>query len=202
MKASSVIELAASQVGVHESPANSNNVKYNTWYYGKEVSGANYPWCAVFISWLFRGNQSLCIKTASCAEMLSWFEKRGQTVRSPMPGDIVFFKYSTNTRRTNHVGIIEKVNGNTLHTIEGNTSLTSNDNGGKVMRRKRTKNIVSYARPAYEADDHVKTVDELAKEVIAGKWGSGNDRRQRLIKAGYDYRAVQDKVNQILKGGS
>lgn len=201
MKASSVIELAVSQIGVHESPANSNNVKYNTWYYGREVFGSNYPWCAVFISWLFRGNQALCIKTASCAEMLAWFEKKGQTVREPRPGDIVFFKYSTNNRRTNHVGIVEKVEGKTIYTIEGNTSLTNNDNGGKVMRRKRTKNIVAYARPAYE-EETPKTIEELAKEVIAGKWGSGNDRRQRLTKAGYDYRAVQDKVNQILKGGS
>lgn len=133
--------------------------------------------------------------------MLAWFEKKGQTAREPRPGDIVFFKYSTNNRRTNHVGIVEKVEGKTIYTIEGNTSITSNDNGGKVMRRKRTKNIVAYARPSYD-EEPLKTIEELAKEVIAGKWGSGNDRRQRLTKAGYDYKAVQDKVNQILKGGS
>ena len=204
MKAKDLIESAVNEIGTKESPANSNRVKYNTWFFnGKEVQGSAYPWCAAFISWLFRGNQSLCVKTASCAEMLAWFERKGQTVRTPKPGDIVFFKYSTNNRKTNHVGLVEKVEGNTLYTIEGNTSLTSNDNGGKVMRRKRTKNIVAYARPAYEVTEEVvKTIDELAKEVIAGKWGSGNDRRQRLTKAGYDYKAVQNRVNQILKGGS
>ena len=44
-----------------------------------------------------------------------------------------------------------------------------------------------------------KTVTELAKEVIAGKWGNGQDRKNRLNAAGYDYTAVQDKVNELLK---
>lgn len=44
-----------------------------------------------------------------------------------------------------------------------------------------------------------KTVTELAKEVIAGKWGNGQDRKNRLTAAGYDYTAVQNKVNELLK---
>ena len=43
-----------------------------------------------------------------------------------------------------------------------------------------------------------KTVDELAQEVIAGKWGNGTDRKERLIAAGHDYKAVQNRVNAIL----
>ena len=43
-----------------------------------------------------------------------------------------------------------------------------------------------------------KTVDELAEEVIDNKWGNGKDRKDRLEKAGYDYDAVQDRVNEIL----
>lgn len=43
-----------------------------------------------------------------------------------------------------------------------------------------------------------KTVDELAREVIAGKWGVNPDRKQRLQAAGYDYKAVQDRVNYLL----
>lgn len=43
-----------------------------------------------------------------------------------------------------------------------------------------------------------KTVDELAKEVIDGKWGSGDERKKRLTDAGYDYDAVQKKVNELL----
>ena len=44
-----------------------------------------------------------------------------------------------------------------------------------------------------------KTITELAKEVIAGKWGNGQNRKNRLTAAGYDYTAVQNKVNELLK---
>lgn len=44
-----------------------------------------------------------------------------------------------------------------------------------------------------------KTVDELAREVIAGKWGNGATRKQKLTAAGYDYSAVQERVNELLK---
>lgn len=44
-----------------------------------------------------------------------------------------------------------------------------------------------------------KTVDELAREVIKGKWGSGAARKNALTNAGYDYNAVQRRVNELLK---
>ena len=43
-----------------------------------------------------------------------------------------------------------------------------------------------------------KSVDELAQEVIDGKWGDGETRKKKLEEAGYDYDAVQDRVNEIL----
>lgn len=205
MNAKQLIDRAKAELGTMESPPNSNNVKYNTWYYGHPVNGASYPWCATFISWLFKPEQGLCKKTASCLEMLEWFEKRGQIVKSPQAGDIVFFKYPTNNRRTNHVGLVVSVNGNVINTIEGNTSTTSQDNGGKVMQRNRYSNIVAYARPKYVQGtltniSERKSIEEIAAEVLAGKWGCGNDRRQRLSNAGYDYKQVQELVNKILKG--
>lgn len=45
-----------------------------------------------------------------------------------------------------------------------------------------------------------KSVDEVAREVIAGKWGNGVKRVYNLTKAGYNYAAVQKRVNEILKG--
>ncbi len=47
-----------------------------------------------------------------------------------------------------------------------------------------------------------KSNEELANEVIAGKWGNGDDRKNRLTSAGYNYSAVQSIVNQKLSGGS
>ena len=44
-----------------------------------------------------------------------------------------------------------------------------------------------------------KSVEAVAKEVIAGKWGKGGDRKKRLQAAGYDYGAVQRKVNELMR---
>ena len=44
-----------------------------------------------------------------------------------------------------------------------------------------------------------KSVDTLAREVIQGKWGNGTDRKNRLTAAGYNYSAVQKRVNELLK---
>ena len=57
-------------------------------------------------------------------------------------------------------------------------------------------------KPIYEEPEQPtepsKTIDELANEVIAGKWGNGQERKDKLTQAGYDYDAVQSKVNEIL----
>ncbi len=43
-----------------------------------------------------------------------------------------------------------------------------------------------------------KSVDELAKEVIQGKWGNGIDRKKRLASFGYDYYEVQEAVEKLI----
>ena len=50
-----------------------------------------------------------------------------------------------------------------------------------------------------EAKPTLKSVDEIAKEVIKGLWGNGTARKEKLSAAGYDYTAVQKKVNELLK---
>lgn len=52
--------------------------------------------------------------------------------------------------------------------------------------------------PASEQSRSSKSTDTLAREVIAGKWGNGDERRRRLTQAGYSYDAVQSRVNEIL----
>jgi len=44
-----------------------------------------------------------------------------------------------------------------------------------------------------------KSTTTIAKEVIAGKWGTGDTRKKKLTAAGYDYDTVQKKVNELLK---
>ncbi len=51
----------------------------------------------------------------------------------------------------------------------------------------------------YESSKSVKkTIEQIAKEVIAGKWGNGDERKQRLSAAGYNYSEVQKEVNRLL----
>ena len=46
----------------------------------------------------------------------------------------------------------------------------------------------------------MKTNQQIAIEVIAGQWGTGEERKQRLAAAGYDYAAVQSIVNALMSG--
>lgn len=56
-------------------------------------------------------------------------------------------------------------------------------------------------RKVYPADLSTtkKSVDTIAREVIRGDWGNGDERKKKLIAAGYDYSAVQKRVNELLK---
>ena len=56
------------------------------------------------------------------------------------------------------------------------------------------ENVSDGSAPATGA----KTVDEIVKEVINGKWGNGNDRKRRLTAAGYDYSVIQNRVNELV----
>ena len=50
-----------------------------------------------------------------------------------------------------------------------------------------------------DASSTKKSVDTIASEVIRGDWGNGDERKQKLTAAGYDYSAVQKKVNELLR---
>lgn len=159
MSLESVLNYAYSQLGVTENPPNSNNVIYNTDYYGRQVSGPDYPWCAVFLWDVFRnGGESEAFyggnKTASCTELKNYYAglNRWFTSGTPQRGDIVILTFSSD-QRIQHCGIVYSTAGNTVYTIEGNTSPGlegSQDNGGCVAYKERTAtNIVGYCRIIY-----------------------------------------------------
>ena len=82
--ANDVLAVARGEIGVTEYPPGSNNVKYNTEYYGRQVYGDDaYPWCMVFVWWVFKhaGASSLFFdgaKTASCPTYYRWASKTGR----------------------------------------------------------------------------------------------------------------------------
>ena len=157
--ASKVIAKAKSFLGTKESPKNSNNVIFNTHYYGKEVHGSGYPWCAVFLWDMFRlcGASELFYGGKKCAhtpELANYYKNHKQWHTTPQVGDIAFFQWA-NSSRICHVGlVIEVVSKTQVKTIEGNTAVGNDSNGGEVMIRTRnTKDIKGFGRPNYVKEE-------------------------------------------------
>lgn len=156
--ASKIVNKAASYIGTKENPANSNNVIFNTDYYGHTVAGTAYPWCCTFVWDIFRmckASELFCDgeHTAYCPYVESWGKREHLTVDVDRgkAGDLVLFDFN-HKGIAGHIGIIETRNADGTYTvIEGNTSLTSNDNGGSVMRRTRGITVIRcIIRPKYK----------------------------------------------------
>ena len=154
-----ILGAAICELGTKESPAGSNRVKYNTWYYGSEVSGPAYPWCMAFVQWLYdQCGQPLPFKTASCGALLRWYRENDPDCIVPVyeaqPGDIVIFDLPGTPSTTDHTGIVEGIGRNTITTIDGNTGVGNDANGGAVMRRTRSRSLVrAVIRPRLMLDD-------------------------------------------------
>lgn len=81
-----------------------------------------------------------------------------------------------------------------LQSIKNDGYATSSTYVDSVMKIVTSYNLTSY-------DSKIsKSLEEIAKEVITGKWGNGNERKTALTKAGYDYTTIQSLVNKLLKG--
>lgn len=138
--AKDIVDVAIGELGYTEQ--GSNQTKYGAWY---GMNGA--AWCHMFVSWC--ANQagvstSIVPKTAYCPNGISFFKNKGQFKYrgkyTPKRGDIIYF------RNGGHVGIVEKVSGSTVHTVEGNTS-------DKVARRSYSlsnTSITGYGVPRYK----------------------------------------------------
>ena len=102
--ASTIIKTASNEIGVKET--GNNNVKYNTEYYGKAVNGDAYPWCAVFVWWVFKHSGASSIfygggKTASVYEIWRYYNSLGRVYSSPKVGDLAIITTSAGVRTTN-----------------------------------------------------------------------------------------------------
>lgn len=165
-----LLTIANKEVGVKESPPNSNRVKYNTWFYGKDVSGPSYPWCMAFCQWVYHKAGVLLpnVKTASCSVMMSSaISKKIFVTKDYRPGDLVLLSFNGSSA-PQHCGIIEKVSDTIVTTIEGNTGTGNDANGGAVMKRTRKlSQIVGAVRPYFdeEEDEIDMTIDEFINKL-------------------------------------
>jgi len=134
-----------------------------------------------------------------------WVENDAHT---PKIGDACVYDWQDNgagdcTGAGDHIGIVTKVSTGSFVVTEGNMS------GGVVGRRNLQVNgryirgfiCPNYASKATEKAPE-KSIDEIATEVLAGRWGNNPERKQRLEAAGYNYEAVQAAVNQKAKSGA
>lgn len=184
--AEKILAVAAAEIGVKENPANSNRVKYNTEYYGNDIASSKRAWCCAFVWWVFKHADLSELfyggkKCAGCTTLMNYYKAQGQLVEGPYrPGDLVFFQFDKDAA-SDHIGIIEKDNGDTISTIEGNTSTSSDDNGGTVMRRTRKKSLImAVARPKYPQEAVEKVTISLSK-LRKGSRGSEVKALQRLL---------------------
>lgn len=136
---------AVKHIGTTERPAGSNRTQFGKWF---GVDGV--PWCAIFVSYCFAKGAKYMIadgfKGAGCSPngctyvptTEAWLRATGMWKgrTTPLPGDIAIFNWDGGV--PDHIGIVEKyLGGGQFESVEGNTSLGNNSNGGEVMRRVR-----------------------------------------------------------------
>lgn len=169
-----ILSIFRTQIGTTEDPPKSNMTKY-----GEKYGWNGQPWCVMFLWWGFdkAGESELFFdggKTASCGELMYWAQGKGIWVtENYQSGDLIIMDFPNNSTTTDHIGIVEKVEGNILYTIEGNTSPDdkgSQSNGDGVYAKKRdiTKTkIVGAVRINYikeeETPNYIKEELSLAR---------------------------------------
>lgn len=122
-----LLSIARAEIGVAEDPIGSNKVKYNTAYYGREVSGDAYPWCMVFVWWCFwqAGLSQIFYgggQTASCTTLMRWAQREGRFFMSDYrAGDVFLYQFDEDSA-ADHTGIYTgQVDGRGRYlVIEGN----------------------------------------------------------------------------------
>lgn len=172
-------------------------------------------WCATFGSAvaILEGNTDIIPTECGCDAQIALWKSKGRWQENdayvPQAGDYIYYDWQDNGVGDNqgssdHVGIVESCDGKTITVIEGNKSDAVGERqiavNGKYIRGFGLPNYASKATA--ETTSAGKDVTTVAKEVLAGKWGNGDDRKNRLAAAGYDYATVQAEVNRIANSGS
>lgn len=148
MNGQKIVEIASKEIGIEESPRNSNKTKYGKWFGFDGVA-----WCGMFVSWCYSqadyslGNIGYLKGFAGCQTAFAHFTKTKEITKTPQIGDIVLFDWN-NDKRYDHTGIFVKwLDDNRFEAIEGNTSVGNDSNGGKVMLRIRNKKFAIFVHP-------------------------------------------------------
>ncbi len=159
-----------SQVGISEQPIGSNNVIYNTLYYGYPVSGAEYSWCVTFVwaGFMKCGLSKLFLnggKSAYCPYVMDWAKKHGLWVtENYREGDIMI--YDLAGREADHMGYCLSRNGDTICSIEGNRG------DGVVKGYRNASDALGAYRPDYGSGENISAGDVVKILPGARYWDS------------------------------
>ena len=94
-------------------------------------------------------------------------------------------------------------NSDTLYRVQVG-AFKNKENAEKILKKIKDAGFTDAFITSTKTESEVKSetvrksVDEIAKEVIDGKWGNGDARKKLLTNAGYDYNAVQSIVNKLM----
>ena len=103
-------------------------------------------------------------------------------------------RYANALNNPNYKDAVDKL----IHTTDGLAYATDPNYISRVVSIIEQYNLTEWDAREVQPHPHRKSIDEIAKEVIAGKWGNNPERKRRLESAGYDYNAVQKRVNQLM----
>lgn len=184
MSRQEVLNKAASQEGIAESPPNSNKSIYGLWY---EPSLNGQKWCAMFVSWVFHhaGHPLGFIQTKNgihhCQSAHNYYKEKGRLTSNPEPGDIVIYDWEGNGH-ADHIGIFicwTNTDKTAIEAWEGNTSTGNDSDGGKVMKRIRSRNLIkSFINPGGYTDT---AVTPITTSLVKGARGSKVTQIQKYL---------------------
>lgn len=128
------LEVAITQLGQEENPRGSNWGHPVQDYLASVDIHFQASWCMAFIYWCFKqtGLPSNILKTGGVLRQYN--ERHQNVVSSPQPGDVFIMDFG---KGLGHTGFVERVDGQTIYTIEGNTNDTGSREGYEVCRRTR-----------------------------------------------------------------
>lgn len=164
VKGLKVVEFAITQIGVKESPPNSNKVLYNDWFYNSKTYPASSAWCGTFVSYcLFMAGFKLptidylrgfagcpfAVKCVTDPVFMKANPKKvwGTVVKVPRAGDICFLDFNLDGRYDHVTIFISDLGNGMFHDIGGNTGVTNASDGGEVLECNHKYKHAIFVRP-------------------------------------------------------
>jgi peptidoglycan hydrolase-like protein with peptidoglycan-binding domain len=196
MSRQSILDTAAAENGIKESPSNSNKTKYGAWY---GLDGEK--WCAIFVSFIYHhaGHPLEAIDRPkgyqSCQSGFNFWKRKNRFTKEPQPGDIVLYDW-TGDGHCDHTGIFVTWLDDAktrFQAWEGNTAQGNDSDGGQVILRERRKTMVSAFVTPLALDGNIPVNGSTDDTLEKGDSGAAVTVLQKLLHD-LDFRITVDGI--------